>query len=90
MIIPLVSSSFSHREHHTKLSERRLFLIFLDNVAVVFDCVTVQDKYNARTLLTDTKISLHLMRNRTEKFDKFKYVQGTIASKWNSLHISVF
>ena len=37
LIIPLVSSKSSHRGHHQKRTELRLFLIFSDNLEVVLD-----------------------------------------------------
>ena len=55
LIIPLVSPNSSHRGHHQQRPELRLFLIFLDNLAVVLDFLTVQDKYNIHKLSANIK-----------------------------------
>ena len=38
-----------------KLLERRLFLLFSDNLAVVLDFLTLQDKHNITTLSVDIR-----------------------------------
>ena len=38
-----------------KLLKQHLFLLFLDNLTVVFSCLTLQDKHNIRTLSENIK-----------------------------------
>ena len=42
-------------------------MLFLDNLAVILGSLTLQDKYNIRTLSENMKFICNRLRNRTEK-----------------------
>ena len=84
LIIPLVSSNSSHRGHHQKRTELRLFLIFSDNLEVVLDFFIVQDKYNIRKLSTNIKI----LCTRCETGQISSSNVNTFTGNWKFLHIS--